>query len=285
MQTFKMNNGLEIPAQGFGVFQIKDKEVCKLSVASAISAGVRMVDTASMYMNEDAVAAGIKLSGVPREEIFISTKVWLQHCGYDNVRQGFENSLKRLDTDYVDLYLIHWPFVDLKGTWKAMEELVEEGKIRSIGVCNCDEEDLNEILSDCKIVPAINQIETHPLNQHKELRKFQEKYGILTEAWGVLGRAMPQTMGNEVLGNIAEKHGKTVAQVMLRWCFQEGMIGIPRSTSNARICENSRIWDFELTEEDMELIRSIDLDQRLVSRTDPKDPAARERLINMKFDI
>lgn len=285
MQTFKMNNGLEIPAQGFGTFQIKDHEICKLSVSAAIGAGYRMIDTASMYMNEEAVAEGIKLSGVPREEIFISTKVWLQHCGYENVRTGLKNSLRRLDTDYVDLYLIHWPFVDLKGTWKAMEELVEEGKIKSIGVCNCDVDNLKEILDGCKIVPVVNQLETHPINQQKEMRKFQKEYGILTEAWGVLGRAMQETMQNEVLNNIAEKHGKSTAQVMLRWCLQEGMIGIPRSTSVARIVENSRIWDFELTEEDMELIHSVDTGKRLVSRTDPKDPAARERLINMKFDI
>lgn len=285
MNTFKMNNGLEIPAMGLGTFQVSDKEVCKLSVQAAIGAGYRMVDTASMYMNEDAVAEGIKMSGIAREEMFLSTKLWLQHCGYDNVRKGVEGSLKRLGTDYIDLFLIHWPFVDLKGTWKAMEELVEEGKLKSIGVCNCDVDDLKTILEDCKIVPAVNQIETHPINQQREVREFQKQYNILTMAWGVLGRAKPETMGNEVINNLAEKHGKSVAQIMLRWSYQEGMIMIPKSNSITRILENNRIWDFELTEGDMELIRSVDTGKRLVSRTDPKDPAARERLINMKFDI
>ncbi len=286
MKTFLMNNGREIPALGFGTYKLGDREICGYSVETAIRVGYRLIDTAAMYMNEEGVADGIRMSGVPRSEIFLTTKVWLQDCGgYDRVRPALERSLRRLGTDYLDLYLIHWPFVDLEGTWKALEKLSSEGLIRSIGVCNCRETDLKRILADCSIVPAVNQLETHPLNQQKSVRKFQEQYGILTEAWGVLGRAMPQVMDNPALCAAAAAHGKTVPQVMLRFCYQEGIIGIPRSSSVARIVENRRIWDFELSEEEMEQLRGIDTGERLISRTDPDDPASRQKLIDMRFDI
>ena len=285
MQTLTMNDGRVIPQLGFGTFQLSDKEICKLSVAAAIGAGYRMIDTASCYLNEDAVADGIKLSGVPREELFLTTKLWLQHCTYEKAKIGLENSLKRLGTDYVDMLLIHWPYVDLKGTWRAMEEMVDEGKVRTIGVCNCRINDLKTILEDCRTKPAVNQIETHILNQHKAEREFQKDYDILTEAWAILGRAKPEILQHEVILKLAEKYGKTPAQITIRWGLQEGMIVIPRSSSVARIVENYRVWDFELEEADMALIRAADEAKRMVSRNDPDDPKAWERLNNMILDI
>ena len=281
----KLNNGYEMPALGFGTFLMQDPEVCKLSVAAAIGAGYRMIDTAAQYRNEVAVGEGIRMSGIAREDIFVTTKVWLQYCGYENVRTGLENSLKRLGMDYVDLYLIHWPFVDPVGTWKAMEELVEEGKIKSIGVCNFSIDQMKELLANCKIKPVVNQVETHIINQQKELKAFLEENDIILEAWGSLGRGNARTMGNEVVTELAEKYGKTAAQIQLRWALQEGYIVIPKSTSVARICENNRVWDFEISEEDMDKIRAVDTGLRMVSKTDPESEAARQRLINMVFDI
>ena len=280
-----LNNGVRMPALGLGTFLVQDPDVCRLNVSAAINAGYRMIDTAAQYRNETAVAEGIRQSGIKREDIFITTKVWLQYCGYDNVRTGLENSLKRLGTDYVDLYLIHWPFVDLTGTWKAMEELVDEGKIRSIGVCNCSIEQLEEILGMCRIKPVLNQVECHPINQNKELRSYMEKHDILMQAWGILGRAKSETLDNGVINDLATKYSKSPAQIILRWGLQEGMSVIPKAVSIEHLVMNSRIFDFELTQEDMDKIRSVDTGKRLVSRTDPSDPAARDRLINMTFDI
>lgn len=284
-KMFKLNNGVEMPAEGFGTFQMNDLEICKVSVAAAIHAGYRHIDTAAQYGNETAVAEGIRMSGIDRRDIFVTTKIWLQYCGYDKVRTGFENSLRRLGTDYVDMYLIHWPFVDPEGTWKAMEELADEGKIRAIGVCNFSKEQMEDLLKSARIKPVVNQVECHPIHQQKGLREYLKNKDILMEAWGSLGRASAAVMDNDVIKEIANKYEKTTAQVMLRWALQEGMAVIPKSTSVTRMYENSRIWDFQLTDEDMGAIRAIDTGRRLVSRTDPDDPAARERLIRMVFDI
>lgn len=285
MEYFKLNNGVQIPAQGFGTYLNTDDDVCRLSVLTALGAGIRRIDTAAVYENEEAVAAGIRQSGIPREDIFLSTKLWLSYCGYDKVRRGFENSLRRLQTDYVDLFMIHWPFVELEGTWKAMEELYREGKIRAIGVCNCRKGDLERILKTCDIVPVLNQLETHPLNQQKELRAFNSRFGIFTESWATLGRALPEVIGNETILSLAEKYKKTPAQILLRWCFQEGMSCVPKSTSIVRIVENTRIWDFSLEEVDMERIRNLDRGKRLVSKIDPDDPVIVDKVIHEEHDI
>ncbi|OZB91370.1 aldo/keto reductase [Paenibacillus sp. XY044] len=271
MQKVTLNNGVEMPILGFGVFQIADQSECEQSVYDAIMAGYRLIDTAASYLNEEAVGRGIKRSGVAREELFITTKLWVQDTGYERTKRAFEKSLERLQLDYLDLYLIHQPFGDVYGSWRAMEELYREGKVRSIGVSNFQMDRLIDLIIHNVVVPAVNQVETHPFNQQIESAKFMKENHVQIESWGPFAEGKNNLFQNEVLVSIAEKYSKSVAQVVLRWLTQREIVVIPKSVRKERITENFNIFDFELRQEDMELITTLDTKQSLFfSHNDPE---------------
>ena len=283
MQKVVLNNGVEMPILGFGVYQISDTEECERSVYEAIRAGYRLIDTAAAYQNEEAVGKAIEKSGVPREEIFVTTKLWIQDTGYESTKKAFERSLKRLQLDYLDLYLIHQPYGDVYGSWRAMEELYREGKIRAIGVSNFQPDRLMDLIVYNEVVPAINQIETHPFNQQIETQKFLQENNVQIESWGPFAEGKNNIFTNELLLSIAEKYKKTVAQVILRWLTQRGVVVIPKSVRKERIVENFNIFDFELSPEDMNAI--ISLDTKVSSFFDHRDPKMVKRLGTVKLDI
>lgn len=258
MNTIKLNNNIEMPQLGFGVFQITDLKQCKEAVLNALNTGYRLIDTASIYANEEAVGEAIKECGLKREELFITTKVWINEQGYENTKQAFERSLNKLGLDYLDLYLIHMPFGDYYGSWRAMEELYNDGKIRAIGVCNFDCARLMDLCYNFKIKPAINQIETHPFCQQNDLAAIMKEYNVHHEAWAPFAEGMNNIFQNPVLTKIAKKYDKTAAQVILRWNIQREIIVIPKSVRKERIEENFNIWDFELDKHDMQEIASLD---------------------------
>ncbi|MCK2005865.1 aldo/keto reductase [[Brevibacterium] frigoritolerans] len=259
MKKVRLNNGVEMPLLGFGVFQVSDLEQCEKAVSNALEAGYRLIDTAAAYMNEEAVGAAIKKSGIPREELFITTKLWIQDQGYENAKKAFEVSLKKLGLDYLDLYLIHQPFNDYYGSWRAMEELYKEGKIRAIGVSNFYPDRLVDLIKNNEIVPAVNQVETHPFFQQKVAMEVMEEYGVQLQSWGPFAEGQKNIFQNELLTGIGEKYGKTVAQVILRWHLQRGIVTIPKSVHKERIVENFNIWDFILSDEDMDTIATMDI--------------------------
>jgi diketogulonate reductase-like aldo/keto reductase len=283
MQKVVLNNGVEMPILGFGVYQISDTEECERSVYEAIRAGYRLIDTAAAYQNEEAVGKAIEKSGVPREEIFVTTKLWIQDTGYESTKKAFERSLKRLQLDYLDLYLIHQPYGDVYGSWRAMEELYREGRIRAIGVSNFQPDRLMDLMVHNEVVPAVNQIETHPFNQQIETQKFLEENKVQIESWGPFAEGKNNIFENELLLAIAEKYKKTVAQVILRWLTQRGVVVIPKSVRKERIVENFNIFDFELSPEDMNAI--ISLDTKVSSFFDHRDPKMVKRLGTVKLDI
>lgn len=270
MQEIKLSNGVSMPMEGFGVFQIPE-EKCEQVVADAIESGYRMIDTASSYQNEEAVGKAVRNCGVPREELFITTKAYIQEMGYDNTVKAFERSLKKLGLDYIDLYLIHMPFGDYYGSWRAMEELYHAGKIRAIGVCNFQPDRLLDLCFNAEIRPHINQIERHPHYQRAEDIKLMRELGIQPEAWAPFAEGLKGMFDEPALSEIASKHGKTPAQVILRWNVQQGVIIIPKSVHIERMKENLSIWDFELDSDDMEMISGLDkgcpsmLDTRKIS--------------------
>ena len=247
-----------MPMLGFGVFQITDEKECEKSVLSALQTGYRLIDTAACYGNERAVGKAIKESGIDRSEVFISSKVWIQDAGYEKTKISFEKTLQNLQTDYLDLYLIHMPYGDYYGSWKAMEELYEEGKIKAIGVCNFETDRLVDLILNNKIVPAINQIELHPFHQQTSLREVMKKYEICPMAWAPFAEGMHHIFTNEILQKIGEKYGKTPAQVILRWLLQEQIIAIPKSVHEERIQENFNVEDFMLEKEDIAEIEKMD---------------------------
>lgn len=259
MDYVTLNNGLKMPMEGFGVFQIEDANVCEQAVLDAIAAGYRLIDTAAAYFNEEAVGAAIRKSGIPREELFITTKLWIQDAGYENTKKAFQTSLNKLGLDYLDLYLIHQPYNDYYGSWRAMEELYEEGKIRSIGVCNFYPERLADLCVNARAIPAVNQIEIHPFFQQDEALKNMKDFGVQPEAWGPLAEGKHDIFTDAILTDIAGKYGKSVAQVVLRWNIQRGVVVIPKSTRKERIEENLNIWDFVLSDKDMADIAKMDL--------------------------
>ena len=283
MQKVALNNGLEIPILGFGVFQVTDAEVCERSVYEAIQAGYRLIDTAASYLNEEAVGRAIKSSGVPREELFVTTKLWIQDAGYESTKKAFEKSLKRLQLEYLDLYLIHQPFGDVYGSWRAMEELNREGKIKAIGVSNFQPDRIMDLILHNEVVPAVNQIETHPFNQQIETQKFLQENKIQIESWGPFAEGKNNNVQNELLLSIAGKHRKTVAQVILRWLTQRGVVVIPKSIRKERMVENFSIFDFELSSEDMDAIKA--LDTKVSSFFDHRDPAMVKWLGTRKLEI
>lgn len=264
MKIIKLNNGVQIPSLGFGVFQITDLKECEESVLSALKTGYRLIDTAAGYENESAVGNAIKKSGLDRKDIFISSKVWITHDGYQETMNSFEQTLEKLQTDYLDLYLVHMPYGDYHGSWRAMEELYKAGKIRAIGVCNFLEDRLIDLILTHEIVPAINQMETHPFNQQKELRQVMNKNNIRLMAWGPFAEGQNNIFSNEVLVEIGKKYDKTAAQVILRWLKEEGIIAIPKSVHLNRIKENFSIDDFSLSLSDKEKISQLDQAEPLI---------------------
>src|SRR5665213_254296 len=258
MQKVKLNNGVEMPILGFGVFQVTDLAECERSVADAIETGYRLIDTAASYMNEEAVSKAIKRSNVPREDLFITTKLWIQSNGYEGTKKAFERSLKRLQLDYADLYLIHQPFGDVYGEWRAMQDLYKEGKARAIGVSNFQSDRLIDLIIHNEIVPAVNQVETHPFHQQIETQKFMQENNVQIESWGPFTEGKNNIFHNELLASIGKKYNKTIAQVILRWLTQRGVVAIPKSVRKERMEENFNSLDFELSIEDMEAIKKSD---------------------------
>jgi 2,5-diketo-D-gluconate reductase A len=271
MQTLILNNGVKMPILGFGVFQMVDPEECEQAVYDALMAGYRLIDTAASYLNEEAVGRAIKRSGVPRDELFITTKLWVQDAGYESTKKAFAKSLERLQLDYLDLYLIHQPFGDVHGSWRAMEELYREGIIKAIGVSNFHPDRLIDLILHNEVVPTVNQVETHPFSQQIENAQFMKENHVQIQSWAPFAEGKNDIFQNEVLVSIAEKHNKSVAQVILRWLTQREVVVIPKSVRNERIIENFNIFDFELNQGDMEKISMLDLKESLFfSHRDPE---------------
>lgn len=283
MQRVKLNNGVEMPILGFGVFQITDLDECERSVYDALQTGYRLIDTAAAYLNEQAVGKAIKRSDAPREEIFVTTKLWVQDTGYDKTKQAFERSLQRLQLDYLDLYLIHQPFGDVYGSWRAMEELCQEGRIRAIGVSNFPSDRIMDLIVHNETVPAVNQIEVHPFYQQVETQKFLQENNVQIGSWGSFAEGKNNIFTNELLLSLAEKNKKTVAQVILRWLIQRNVVVIPKSVRKERIVENFNVFDFELSREDMNAITTLDMKTSLF--VDHHDPETAKRFGNIKLNI
>jgi len=283
MQNVKLNNGVEIPILGFGVFQITDSAECERSVVDAIQTGYSHIDTAASYLNEEAVGRGIKQSSVAREKLFITTKLWIQRNGYEGTRKAFENSLKRLQVDYIDLYLIHQPFGDVYGEWRAMEELYQQGKVRAIGLSNFQPDRIMDLMTHNQITPAVNQIEVNPFQQQIDTQKFLQDNSVQVEAWAPFAEGRNNIFQNELLLSIAAKHKKSVAQVILRWLVQRGIVTLAKSTRKERMIENINVLDFELSVEDVEAITT--LDTKTTSFFDHRDPEKVKWLGTRKLDI
>ncbi len=282
MKNVVLNNGVEMPILGFGVYQITDAEECERSVYEALQTGYRLLDTAAIYMNEEAVGRAIKGSGVAREEIFVTTKLWVSDTGYESAKEAFERSLQRLQLDYLDLYLIHQPYGDVYGSWRAMEESYKEGRIRAIGVSNFHPDRLMDLIVHNEVVPAVNQIETHPFNQQIEAQQFMQENNVQLESWGPFAEGKNNIFQNELLLSVAGKYGKSVAQVILRWLIQREIVVIPKSVRKERIIENFNILDFELSAEDMKTIATLDTKQSLFF--DHRDPKMVKMLGEVKLN-
>jgi len=270
MQKKILNNGIEMPILGFGVFQITDAEECERCVSDAIKTGYRLIDTAASYGNEEAVGKAIQRSAIVREELFVTTKLWIQDTGYELTKRAFQRSLDRLKLDYLDLYLIHQPYGDVYGAWRAMQELYQEGLIRAIGVSNFAPDRVMDLIIHNEVVPAVNQIETHPFHQQIETQKFLEENKVQIESWGPFAEGKNNIFHNDVLLSMAEKYGRSVGQIILRWLTQRGVVAIAKSVHKERIIENFNIFDFELSFEDMNTIVKLDTKQSLFF--DHRDP-------------
>jgi len=283
MQKVKLNNGLEMPILGFGVFQVIDLAECERSVVEAIGSGYRLIDTAQSYLNEEAVGKAIKRCGVPREDLFITTKLWIQSNGYEGAKSAFERSLKRLQLDYLDLFLIHQPYGDVYGEWRAMEQLYKEGRIRAIGVSNFQPDRLMDLIIHNEIVPAVNQVETHPFHQQNETQQFLAENKIQIESWGPFAEGKNNIFRNELLQSIAGKYKKSIAQVILRWLIQRSVVAIPKSVRKERMEENFDVFDFQLSVEDMEAIKTLDTNAS--SFFDHRDPKMVKWLGERRLDV
>jgi 2,5-diketo-D-gluconate reductase A len=283
MKKVVLNNGVEMPILGFGVFQVTDLKECENGVINAIETGYRLIDTAASYMNETAVGTAIKKSGVPREDFFITTKLWVQDTGYEKTKKAFEKSLNKLQLNYLDLYLIHQPYGDVYGSWRAMEELYKSGKAKAIGVSNFQPDRIMDLITFNEVVPAVNQVETHPFNQQIETQKFLIASNVQIESWGPFAEGRNNLFQNEVLLSIGTKHNKSIAQVVVRWLTMRGVVAIPKSVKKERIEENFNIFDFELSTEDMEAIATLDMKKS--SFFDHRDPEIIKWMGSRKLDL
>ena len=271
IQTVKLNNGVEMPLEGFGVFQVPDHAVCEQAVLDAISSGYRLIDTAAAYMNEEAVGKAVAKCGVPRGELFITTKLWVQDASYEGAKAAIDTSLRKLGLDYLDLYLIHQPMGDYIGAYRAMEEAYKAGKLRAIGVCNCYPQILADICETVDVIPAVNQVELHPFFQQENALALMKQYGVQPEAWGPFAEGNHGIFTHPVLTGIGSKYGKSAAQVALRWNVQRGVVVIPKSVHKDRMEQNLDIWDFTLSDEDMAKIAAMDIGHsEIVDHSDPK---------------
>lgn len=270
MDTIILNNGVEMPILGFGVFQIVDPAQCEQCVAQALETGYRLIDTAASYQNEEAVGRALGKSGIPRQDLFITTKLWLEDAGYEKTKKAFDRSLAKLRLDYLDLYLIHQPYGDVYGAWRAMEELYREGRVRAIGVSNFYPDRILDLILHNEVVPAINQIEAHPFCQQITTHRFLKDNNVQMESWGPFAEGRNNLFGSEVLAGIGAKYDKSIAQVVLRWLTQRGVIAIPKSVRPERMAENLNIFDFNLSDDDMDGIAQ--LDQGVSAFFDHRDP-------------
>ena len=269
MEYVTLNNGVQMPILGYGVYQVT-KEECERCVLDALKVGYRSIDTAQSYFNEEEVGNAIKKSGIPREEIFLTTKVWIDNYGYEQAKASVLESMRKLQTDYIDLVLLHQPFADYYGAYRALEDLYEEGKIRAIGISNFYVDRMVDMASFNRIKPMVNQVETHPLNQQIVAKEWMDKYGVQIEAWAPFGEGRGDMFTNPVLARIGQKYGKTVAQVILRWQIQRGIVVIPKSIHIERMEENFNVFDFSLSEEDMKEIAALDKNESsFFSHQDP----------------
>lgn len=270
MEYVTLNNGVKMPQEGFGVFQVPDFDVCKKSVLDAIRSGYRLIDTAAAYVNEEAVGAAIKETNVAREELFITTKLWVQDAGYEAAKKAIDVSMEKLGLEYIDLYLIHQPMGDYIGAYRAMEEAYKAGKLRAIGVCNFYPHVLTDFCETVEVIPAVNQIELHPFFQQEDALRTMKEYGVMPEAWGPFAEGKNGIFTHPVLTKIGKKYGKSAAQVALRWNIERGVTVIPKSTHKERMEENINVWDFTLSEDDMKEISSLDIGHsEIVNHYDP----------------
>jgi len=283
MKTITLNNGIDMPALGFGVFQMRDLAECERAVADAIEVGYRLIDTAASYLNEEAVGRGLKNGGIPREQLFITTKLWVQDASYEGAKRAVKNSLRRLQLDYLDLYLIHQPYGDVYGAWRAMAELHEEGTLKAIGVSNFYPDRLVDLVLHNKVMPAVNQIEINPFNQKIEAQQLHDKYKIQTEGWAPFAEGQHDIFKNPTLASIGAKYGKSIAQVILRWHIQRNIVVIPKSVKKERIIENFTVFDFQLSDQDMSAIKV--LDTKTTAFFDHRDPKWVESLSTRRIDI
>ncbi|RSZ42749.1 MULTISPECIES: aldo/keto reductase [unclassified Variovorax] len=283
MQHVTLNNGLRMPVVGYGVFQIADADECQRSVVDAIEAGYRLIDTAASYMNEEAVGKGLRSSGIARDQLFVTSKLWVQETGYERTRLAIEKSLRRLQLDYLDLYLIHQPFGDVHGSWRAMEDAYRAGKLRAIGVSNFHPDRLMDIKGFNEIAPAVNQVEVNPFQQQLESIPFMNDMGVQAEAWAPFAEGRNGLFQNEVLLAIAERYGKSVGQVVLRWLVQRGVVALAKSVRKERMAENIAIFDFALDDTDMARIAALDTNTS--SFFSHRDPAIVKWMSERKLDI
>ncbi|WP_292011011.1 aldo/keto reductase [Chryseobacterium sp.] len=271
MKNVILNNGVEMPVLGLGVYQVPDYRECKKTVLDALEAGYRSIDTAAVYQNEKAVGDAIKESGIDRKDLFITTKLWISDAGYEKAKKAFDESLQKLQLDYLDLYLIHQPVGDVHGSWRAMEEIYKENKTRAIGVSNFFPDRVMDLMVNHSVVPAVNQIETHPFYQRRDDQQFLVENGIQIESWASFAEGRNDLFTNPLLSGIGEKYGKSVAQVVLRWLVQREVVVIPKSVRKERLIENIDVFNFELSEEDMNSIQSLDTEKSLFfSHRDPE---------------
>lgn len=281
MNEITLNNGVKMPVIGYGVFQIQDEKQCEQCVVDAVETGYRLIDTAAVYGNEEAVGRAVRRCGVPREELFLTSKLWVQDASYEGAKAAIDRSLKNLQTDYLDLYLIHRPFGDYHGAWRAMEEAVDAGKLRAIGISSFEDSRVTDLILTHRIVPAVNQIECHPFHQQEKSRSFLSDLGIVTEAWAPFAEGKHDLFQNEVLTSIGRKYGKSPAQVVLRWNIQRGIVPLAKSVHRERMEQNLSVFDFALSDDDKVAISQLDEGQTLFGKNE--DPAYAKMINSVKI--